>query len=179
MNAYSVSSDVAGQAADAELLRQEIADSGFVAGFDGITIRGDEIVVSGSVVDQAGLDALILNHSTYSLPRARAAKVAAVDARTREIIAAGFSFDGNSFSLSQQAQMNWLGLVTLQDLFAWPMGVTNDADATYTLSHENLIPFIAAGSGVVAAAVGSGRALKVAANAAANQGELDAVVDAR
>lgn len=179
MNMYSISQDIASGTINLGKLDAEVRDSGAVGGFSGLTTQGDELTVHGVVLDQAALDAVVHDHVAVSLAERKAVKVSAVDARTRAIIAAGFQFDGNGFSLSQQAQTNWLGLLTLQGLFSWPMGITNSADETYLLSHDNLIPFIATGSGAIAAAIGSGRALKIAANAAATQGELDAVVDTR
>ena len=83
------------------------------------------------------------------------------------------------FSLSTQAQTNWLGLISLQSLFTWPMGITDNANTTYELAQANVTPFVATGCGVISAAIGSGRALKIAVNAAADQAALDAVVDTR
>lgn len=176
---YSISRDVLGQEVDTENLHKEIAASSFVENFDGLQVSGDEITVSGTITDQAGLDVLIRDHSPYSLKRAKIEKVLAIDARSREIIDGGFDFDGQHFSLSQRAQTNWLGLLTLKDLFAWPMGITNDDDKTYLLALPDLIPFMVAGSSVVARAVGTGRAFKIAANAASTKEELDAVADER
>jgi len=42
-----------------------------------------------------------------------------IDARTDELIQA-FSFDGQSFSLSVAAQVNWIGLVVMKDALTWP-----------------------------------------------------------
>lgn len=176
---YSISQDIASGTLDLSKLDAEVRASDAVSGFSGLTTQGDTLTVHGTVLDQAALDAVIHGHAALSLAEKKAAKVLAIDSRTRAIISAGFSFDGSQFSLSQQAQTNWLGLSVLQDLLSWPMGITNNADATYALSLENLVPFLASGSGVIATAVGTGRALKIAANAASTQGELDAVVDSR
>lgn len=179
MNTYSIETDVTGQEINAELLREEIADSGFVENFDGITVTNGMIEVSGSVVDQAGLNALVQEHVPYSLANAKAAKVLGIDRRTREIIALGFAFDGQHFSLSAQAQTNWLGLISLQALFTWPVNVTTNTDTAYSLEQASLPAFVGTGCATIGAAIGSGRALKIAANAAASKDELDAVVDPR
>lgn len=116
---------------------------------------------------------------TASLLSDKAAKNAEIDARTQEIISGGFTFDGHVFSLSIRAQTNWLGLLTLKDLFAWPCNVTTDDDLQYSLALANLIPFIGTGSGTVASAISSGRALKLQVNAAETLEEIDAVTDSR
>lgn len=179
MNTYSVETDVAGHEIDAELLRGEIANSGFVEGFDGILVIGSTIKITGNIVDQPGLDSLIHNHVPYSLVKEKADKVLDIDTRTREIIAGGFAFDGHQFSLSTQAQTNWLGLISLQSLFSWPVTVTTNADTGYSLAQASLSAFVGTACATIGAAIGAGRALKIAANAAADKTELDAVVDAR
>lgn len=176
---YSIAADVAGQEVDAEILREEVAESGFVTGFDGIIVIGDSLEIRGTVSNQSGLNALVHDHTPYSLPNEKALKVQAIDARTREIIAGGFAFDGHQFSLSTQAQTNWLGLISLQSMFSWPVSVTTNADTAYSLAQANIGAFVGTGCGTIAAAIGSGRALKIAANAASNRTELEAVVDSR
>lgn len=176
---YTILTDVLGGQVNSELLRMEIADSGFVNPFNGVIVQDGKINVLGTVLDQNGLDDLIRNHSVYSLVLAKAAKVLAIDTRTRAIIAGGFPFDGHQFSLSAQAQTNWLGLISLQSLFVWPMGITTNEDTTYLLAQGSVTAFVATGCGVIAAAIGSGRAMKIAANAASTHEDLDAVVDSR
>lgn len=179
MRIYSLANDVNGKEVDAEKLRDEIATSGLVIGFDGLTVQGDTITVSGNASDQAALDLIVKNHVPKTLDDKKTEKKQAIDNRTDAIIAAGFEFDGNRFSLSTEAQTNWLGLLILQGMMSWPVGITNSDDNTYSLALANLNAFIGTGMTVIATAVGTGRALKVACNAAADQAALDAVVDSR
>lgn len=180
MITYSVLNDINSKTLDPDKLGHEIVDAGCVTGFDGITTVGDNINISvGFVLDQVALDEIVRNHVALSLAEKQAQRIIDIDAKTRELIAEGFAFDGQKFSLSTQAQMNWITLVSCASHFAWPMNVTTLANTTYKLQAENLAGFFTAGSTVVAVAVGSGRALKIAVNAANNQSDLDAVVDTR
>lgn len=177
---YSIINDIASQTVDPEKLGQEIVESGCVSDFNGINITGDVLsVICGNISDLSVLNATVHNHVAITLADKKAERIKVVDARTDAIIGSGFSFDGNQFSLSTQAQMNWIGLYTLKDLQSWPIGITTAANETYQLALLGLIAFIAAGSQVIKNAVGSGRALKIAINAATTQEELDAVVDTR
>lgn len=177
---YSISRDIVGGVVNSDKLQKEIADSGFVAEYAGIQTSDDILSVMGkSLVSEDALDALVREHVAYSLVERKATKNFNIDLRTQAIIAEGFVFDGELFSLSLKAQMNWLGLSTLQALFQWPMAVTTDDDKEYHLSLLDLIPFITTGSGKVADTIGSGRALKLRVNAAQDQDMIDAVVDNR
>lgn len=111
-------------------------------------------------------------------------KNALIDARTRELIGAGFTHDGHHFSLSDQAQMNIVGLKTPIDAgwvtFPHAMSTTDDNDPEYVLAD------VAAYTAVYAAAVGtvkahtdSGRTLKKAVAAAETIADVAAVVDER
>ena len=177
---YSVSNDTADGTLDVSKLSREIVASNSIEAFESITESGDELQVSGaSVLNQTALDAVIHAHMAVTFADKKAEKVLAIDARTRAIIAEGFAFDSHRFSLSPQAQTIWLGLISLQAMFSWPVGITDNSDTTYMLEQANIGPFVGTGCGTIAAAIGSGRALKIAANAATTQAELDAVVDGR
>ena len=176
---YSIVADVTSGTVNAEKLRQEIVAAQCVQGAPRLIIIGDTIEIANEVLDQTALNTIIHDHVALSLSDLKATKVLDIDARTREIIAGGFAFDGQTFSLSEQAQMNWLGLITLQDMATWPKEVTTNADTAYSLTLGNLPTFIGAGMAVIDGAVAAGRTLKIAANAATTQAELDAVVDTR
>lgn len=102
-----------------------------------------------------------------------------IDRRTDELISLGFAFDGEQFSLSQNAQINWLALKTVENLLTWPVSVSTLQSNQYMLEEDDLDGFLGAGSGTAKAHLDSGRALKVQINDATTQEELDAVVDNR
>jgi len=102
-----------------------------------------------------------------------------IDIRTGELISAGFTFDGENFSLSQNAQLNWVGLKSLETLITFPINVTTKGDGEYSLAEANLNAFIGAGKAAVQAHLDSGRALKVQVSACVSIAEVNAVADNR
>lgn len=177
---YSVENDIVSHSVDLEKLTSEISNANCTSGQLSLILSGDVLsIYYGAILDQNALDALVHNHSAITLDDNKAAKIIEIDKHTDAIIAQGFGYDSNRFSLSIEAQMNWSGLYTFQSIFSWPMGVTTLDNTTYELAQANLIPFIVTASTVIATAIGSGRALKIAVNAAADQAALDAVVDSR
>lgn len=177
-NTYSVANDLSG-AVNSDKLISEITASGAVSPFNGVQVQGDVLTVMGTILNQSALDAVIHAHVATSLIDLQTAKNLAIDERTEAIIAQGFTFDSSLFSLSLEAQMNWMGLLALQTLFSWPINVTTLDNKQYSLALSNLTAFIGVGSGTVAAAIGSGRALKLAVNAATDAAGVAAVVDSR
>lgn len=176
---YSISEKVLAGSINAELLRKEIEESGAVENFDGITVSNGFIDIRGGVVDEDALLAILAAHVPYPLSTAKSDKNASIDTRTRAIIAKGFPFDGQVFSLSSEAQTNWIGLYIFRDLFTWPVRVTTRDDKQYSLELPAVVPFVATGSGLVAEAIRSGRELKLRVNVAASIDEVDAVQDPR
>lgn len=177
---YSISRDIESGTLDAAKLQNEITVARCVNGLGGITASGDSLLIEcGEVVDRSALDAVVAAHVAVSLGDRKAMRVLDVDARTRAIIAGGFSFDGQRFSLSYQAQTNWISLAALKDILTFPINVTTNTDTSYSMTADKVPSFLGAGAYVVASAIGSGRTLKIAINAASTQDDLDAVVDTR
>lgn len=182
MFTYSVANDTAAGAVNADRLTDEINTAACLNNFTGIQVVGDQLRILGDLADghpMSDLDSVIHAHVAISLDDNKAAKCQAIDDRTDAIIADGFTFDGNAFSLSGEAQTNWLGLCVLQSALTWPVAITTGHNAQYMLPLTSLGAFIATGMGTIKSAVDSGRTLKVAAMTAANQADLDAVVDNR
>lgn len=177
---FSIALDVLGKAVDVARLDAEIVASGFVQGYGGISVSGDTLLVSGELfLNVAGLTDLIRNHVAAPLSESKAERIRWIDEKTKAIIARGFVFDGQRFSLSDQAQSNWMGLFVFREMLAFPINVTTLDDIAYSLTLGNLVPFVGIAVGWVKNAVGSGRDLKIAVNAATTTEELAAVVDSR
>jgi len=121
----------------------------------------------------------IYDTTPITLETNKKAKIECIDLRTATLIAGGFSFDGNTFSLSQNAQINWVGLKTLESVLTWPVNITTKGDNQYSLEQADLDTFMGTGLAAKQAHLDSGRALKIQVNAAADQAALDAVVDNR
>ena len=174
---YSINSDVDLREVNAELLQQEILTAGATS--CGILIQNDSLNINAPGITDEALALIVKNHDSFPLPSKKKSRVLEIDTRTREIIDGGFTFDGHQFSLSQNAQMNWLGMAVLQGALSWPVGITDQTDHTYSLALADLPTFVGIGMTVIKSSVDSGRTLKEAALSAANKSALDAVVDAR
>ena len=108
------------------------------------------------------------------------AKNDAIDARTQELIAAGFDFEGNTFSLSMMAQMNWVALNSARDDLTFPVAVSTKDNQEVTFAnatrlHTFCMTALAAGK----AHYDSGRALKLAVNGCVDIAAVDTINDAR
>lgn len=84
-----------------------------------------------------------------------------VDEKTRQIIARGFFFDGNYFSLSLEAQKNllWLYILFLRGSLPETRVTTMD-DRAYSLKVEKMPAFFDLANNSVGFALASGRDLK-------------------
>lgn len=114
----------------------------------------------------------------------KAIKCAEIDKKTRALISQGFTYDGHVFSLSEQAQMNVVGLKTPIDM-GWvtfphkmstmmpdiPEYVVADAAAYYNI--------YATAVGTIKAHMDSGRDIKKLVAACATVEEIDAIEDDR
>ncbi|CAK9112382.1 Uncharacterized protein SCF082_LOCUS52102, partial [Durusdinium trenchii] len=104
-------------------------------------------------------------HSTaWQLADANRDRNRAIDARSRELIAQGFTFDGHQFSLSDHAQRNWMDLI-VNGLVTDPQPISTITDDVYMLASEDLAAIYAAGRTQVVTVLGSGQQLKAAVNA--------------
>lgn len=88
----------------------------------------------------------------------RAIAFAAIDADTQAQIAKGFGFDGQWFSLSQAAQLNWQGLFLLHQAGLFEdQQISTLEGGVYRLTASNVQGFIQAGSTVLIQALKAGR----------------------
>jgi hypothetical protein len=121
------------------------------------------------------------------LTHAKVAKRAAVNARTGQIVDAGFPFDDGAgvkvYSMSLHAQSRAEGVYQLHDnpAFVWPVAWPTADDAQYTsfADWSEFEPFFLAMAGALRAAVTGAKSLRESSTAAATQAELAAVEDAR
>ena len=120
-----------------------------------------------------------------TLDDVKAAKIEAIDARTQELIRAGFTWAGNQFSMSDAAQRNWIGMGTMQSLgimqYPFPVSTVNEGVA-YLQSANDLMTFLAAYATYQtnpSGPLGSGRALKALVTACETVDAVNAIVDAR
>ena len=112
----------------------------------------------------------------------KAEKIAEIDARTVELIEAGFDYNGEHFSMSPAAQMNWtqLQVHNITGAVTFPVGVSTSDDGEYQLQDAaDFVGFITAIAGLKIASYDGGRVLKLQVKAATTLAEVAAVVDNR
>lgn len=110
---------------------------------------------------------------------ARKTRNVQIDGKTKGLIAAGFVFDGKTFSLSESAQRNWLTLDALNLKFTWPVEITTIDDKAYSLTATNRDAFVQAAIDTVKGHLDSGRAIKLVVNVAATPAAAKAIKDNR
>lgn len=180
LKTYSISTDVNGGEVNVGLLSQEIKDSGHVTGFEGLRKNGDSLVVIGaSIADEPSLDSLVANHEPKTLTELKSEKYLEIDGNTVALIAAGFQFDGESFSLSAGAQLNWSEIHTNKLLLTFPLEISTLDNNTYDLELLDVEDFWSAALNGVKTHLDSGRALKKQVFDAADKAAVLAVVDNR
>jgi len=138
---------------------------------------GDVLTIRADAGEQANIDPIVAAHET--LPEQKTKRKIDIDVRTKSLIADGFTYDSKGFSLSIEAQANWLGIKSLESLLTFPMEITADNDAAYSLTSVNVDAFVSAAVAAKQGHLDSGRTLKVSIDAAADQTALDAIVDSR
>lgn len=180
LKTYTISTDITAGAVNSNRLHKELSDAGDITNFTGIIVQGDSLKVLGdSFITEANVDTTVLNHVAITLADNKATKNLAIDTRTVQLIGAGFTYDSKTFSLSTSAQMNWVGLKTLESLFTWPVDISTKDDNEYSLVQANLDAFLDAGRLAIQGHLDSGRTLKVSVADAVDQTALDAVTDTR
>ena len=130
-------------------------------------------------MDQAEKDVV----DSGELLAAKDAKNGQIDTRTVQIIGGGFDYDSRHFSLSTPAQLNWTGLLALDNagLMVYPTTIsTDDTGIEYEIANQNAFR---TWSGAVFTAVkvpyDGGRALKLLVEACSTIAEVEAIVDPR
>lgn len=153
--------------------------------------------------EQAIIDSIVTAHVPVDLEDLKKKKNALIDEKTKELIYAGFAYDNNVFSLSSNAQRNWLAL---NSVWSANFFVTQELNPTFTPAQvydaveSSLYPspvttlddleyifntyaeYVTFFNAIFAFANGhylSGRALKEQVNNAVDQAELNSIIDNR
>jgi len=133
--------------------------------------------------DKTILDTTVSDHQAVTesnqLQNNKDIKNVAIDKRTKELILEGFTFDSETFSLSEFAQLNWNDIKTSTTDYTFPLEIPTLNSYKYSLTQGNVNGFWDAKKTAIWGHLDSGRALNVSVVDATNQTELDAVVDSR
>ena len=148
---------------------------GVSASCDGDASIYANIIWYGLVVQESVLD------DEY-LPFLKKERNVMVDERTNELINNGFVHNGKVFSLSDEAQMNWVALkqASMSGFLTYPMGISTKDDREYTITGTtDLAAFYAVGLATIKAIIDSGRNLKVLIGDAVDETSVNSIQDTR
>ena len=96
--------------------------------------------ISGSTVvemTQAEKDQVDLDN----LPDYKQNRYNEIDLKTQSLIAAGFTYDSQTFSSSANAQSNWNTMHSEEAEFTWPLEISTLDSNTYSLTQANIHAF--------------------------------------
>lgn len=113
---------------------------------------------------------------------AKQEKILVIDEKTQSKIFEGFTHNGHTFSLSQNAQQNWSALMAylVAGKLSFPYSVTTYDDDEYTIQDvQEFETFINTAFYTVSYQIQYGRSLKLLVRGATTYEELDAIVDPR
>jgi hypothetical protein len=104
-----------------------------------------------------------------------------VDKKTQALIAQGFKFKRSIFSLSQNAQINWMALKNQYDMNLFPdeIEISRLDGKAYILKKEDFLDFYTAAFTTVKDILDAGRALKVSADKINTEKKLSEFIDNR
>lgn len=188
---YSIPTDIAGSTVDTGLLVAEIAAAVERApamvwlddGGDSCMVMHEPALDTDELTAQV---AAVAAHDPGSLARVKTAKAAAVDARTDELIEAGFEFppaSGMVFVPTANFQRTLMGTMLIKGNPALTYPIewsTADNSGKITLANATDVEnFYLTGLGAIRAHKDSGTAIKDQINAATTVAEVEAVEDLR
>lgn len=118
------------------------------------------------------------------LSNAKEEKIRAIDEKTSEIIARGFSFGGHQFSLSDNAQRNWIGIaaglaIGLYTEQNFPFPLSDLSEQKYDLQWADRFAFLGNVSSIIGLNKTIGTGLKQQVLDASTVEEVNAVTDNR
>ena len=141
---------------------------------------GDASVYANIIWDGPSVQKSVLDDEY--LPFLKKEKNMMVDKRTNELIDVGFVYNGNVFSLSAEAQMNWVALKQADTLgfITYPVGISTKDDREHILVDTvGLVAFYVVGLATIKTAIDSGRILKVLINDAVDEMAVASIQDTR
>lgn len=186
LKTYSISTEIT-EGAVCKALSQEIIDSGHVTNPDGYVTDGDSLIIMGdALVNEAGLDALILAHKVM-FPMYRTEKIDLIVAKTKALILAnGYEYplaSGNKLSLTAEAKAILNGLVGKKDdpAMVYPIKMlTLDNTTIISLADATEVNNLyMTALGTIRAYYDAETVLIEAVNVAVDNAGVDAVVDNR
>jgi hypothetical protein len=108
-------------------------------------------------------------------------KIRGVDKKTQNLIDAGYTHNGVTLSMSETAQLKWLGHFTMRGSTTYPRQVPNKDNTQFLdiLDADTVVAVFEGMTARIATIIDLGTALKVQINEAETKAQLDAIVDNR
>jgi hypothetical protein len=164
-------------------LLSEISLSNSVFEFSNLEVTGDTIQIYGqSILNESLLDSIISSHESITIEELRLDKIKEIDNKTQSLIKNGFIYDSYLFSLSEVAQINWLGIYqsAVSGLLSFPFPVTTKDDLEYLFNDvSDIQSFFLTGLGLKKYHIDSGRAIKQQIIDASTKEEIYNIEDTR
>lgn len=179
---YSISQDVLSEKVNLKNLSLQIETSELVNGFSGCSRNGDELEILGdSIVSESGLDEIVFNHDEETLSQMKLRRYNEVDKKTGELIVAGFTYLGELFSMSYNAQINLLGLNSSKDDLTYPIKYNAKDDSTHILLNNasEVSSMYLSALADKKSKQDSGTDLKISIESASTKSEVEAIIDNR
>ena len=96
------------------------------------------------------------------------------DKKTEDLILSGFTFDGNLFSLSVNAQINWSNLLNIPEVM-FPLNLSTKDDNIYVLNFNNVPNFYFTALSKKSECLQLGNDIKKRINECVNNEQLDLI----
>jgi len=111
----------------------------------------------------------------------KAFRIDEIDSKTNDLIALGYVYQGYTFPLSQNGQINLLGMITTKDYLPYPINLNNINDtAVYQIQNAtDLSNLYMTALATKKAILDSGTALKQQINAAIDELAVSLIIDNR
>ena len=131
-----------------------------------------------SIPSQAQLD---IDRADIQLAKLKIVRLAAIRAKTDELLYNGFVYDGHTFRNTDSARSDYHGMVTFQSMLTWPVALfpISGAQQVYFLELANLTVFMGTVLTHYQNTITVGLQMEGYIRACTSVAEVDAVIDGR
>lgn len=135
--------------------------------------EGNPVIVNGDFVNEL-VHTEDMSEPTRTLDEYKKHLIELQDKKTEDLILSGFNFDGNLFSLSINAQINWSNLLNIPSAM-FPLNLSTKDDKIYILNFNNLQNFYFTALGRKNECLQLGNLIKKRINECVTTEELDLI----
>lgn len=135
--------------------------------------NGNPIIIDGDYVTEL-VHTEEMSEPTRALDEYKKHLIDLQDKKTEDLILSGFTFDGNLFSLSINAQINWSNLLNIPQVM-FPLNLSTKDDNIYILTFSNVQNFYFTALGRKNECLQLGNLVKKRINESTTTEELDLI----